>query len=32
MIDIEENTRATGIMLKQIRQGTPRRPDEPPSA
>ncbi len=31
LMDIEENTRATGILLKQIRQGTGRRPESPPS-
>jgi hypothetical protein len=32
LMDIEENTRATGIMLRQIRQGSQRRPETPPSA
>lgn len=31
LMDIEENTRATGILLKQIRQGASRR-QEPPTS
>jgi uncharacterized membrane protein len=32
LMDVEENTRATGILLKQIRQGTSRRQDVSPDA
>jgi hypothetical protein len=34
LVDIEENTRATGILLRQIRQGpgAARRQEPPPPA